>query len=58
MKRRTEGETKAYVEGYNACYDQFCKYLQCRKSVAEAVSKMAILVTAVNAVAEKEGDAE
>ena len=56
MRQRTEGEIKAYVDGYCACYKQFCEYLRNRKSVREAVEKMELLVTAVTNVAESEVD--
>lgn len=52
MKRRTEGEIKAYVDGYNACYNQFCECLKGRKSVWQAVKKMELFVTAVNSTVE------
>lgn len=55
MNRRTEGEIKAYVEGYTKCYDDFTKFMKGSKSVVDAVRKMNILLTAVKAVVEKGG---
>ena len=56
MNRRTEGEIKAYVEGYTKCYNDFTEYLKGRKSVADVVRKMNVLLTAVKAVVEQEAD--
>lgn len=56
MNRRTEGEIKAYVDGYTKCYNDFTEYLKGRKSVADAVRKMNILLTAVKAVIEQEAE--
>lgn len=55
MGKRTEEEIKAYVEGYNACFEQFCKVLpHCSKYIVEAIDKMKLYVNAVNSVIEKE----
>ena len=56
MNRRTEGEIKAYVDGYTKCYNDFTEYLKGRRSVADAVRKMDILLTAVKAVVEQEAE--
>lgn len=53
MRVRTESEIKAYVEGWNACHKLFCKCLQGRKSVIDAVRKMEIYKAAVNGVIER-----
>lgn len=53
MVQRTESEIKAYRDGFDACFGQFCHYLR-KFSVLEAVEKMELLKTAVNAVAERE----
>ena len=58
MNRRTEGEIKAYAEGYTKCYNDFTEYLKGRKSVADAVRKMDVLLTAVKAVVEQEAENE
>jgi hypothetical protein len=58
MNRRTEGEIKAYVDGYTKCYNDFTEYLKGRKSVADAVRKMDMLLTAVKAVLEQETENE
>ena len=52
MRMRTEAEIKAYVDGYNACFNAFCEYLKGRKSVIDAVRKMHMLKSAVNACIE------
>lgn len=54
--RRTEGEIKAYVEGYTKCYNDFTECLKGRKSFVDAVRKMNILLTAVKAVLEQEDE--
>lgn len=54
MNRRTEGEIKAYVEGYINCYNDFTEYLKGRKGVEYAIRKMNMLLTAVKAVLEQE----
>ena len=53
MKARTEAEIKAYVDGYNACYKQFCECLKVRP-LWKAVEKMGLFVTAVNGCVEHE----
>ena len=58
MVQRTESEIKAYVDGYNACYKDFTECLKNRKSLVDAVRKMNVFLSAVNAVVEKEGDAD
>lgn len=58
MKKRTNEEIKAYVDGYNDCFEQFSECLKGRKSVVDAVRKMRLYREAVNNVvntAEKEG---
>lgn len=46
--KRTADEISAYVDGYNACYKQFCECLRGRKSVMDAVRKMGTYVDFVN----------
>ena len=58
MVQRTESEIKAYVDGYNACSKYFTECLKNRKSLVDAVRKMNVFLSAVNAVVEKEGDAD
>ena len=48
MIKRTDGEVKAYVDGYNACYDKFVEILLGRNGVNTAIRKMEMLKTAVN----------
>ena len=50
MIKRTEGEVKAYVDGYNACYDKFVEILLGRNGVNTAIRKMEMLKEAVNSV--------
>ena len=55
MTKRTDEEIKAYVEGYNACFKQFCEILpHTRKYIGESIEKMRQYVVAVNSVIEKE----
>lgn len=55
MTKRTDEEIKAYVEGYNACFKQFCEILpHTRKYIGESIEKMRHYVVAVNSVIEKE----
>lgn len=59
MVQRTESEIKAYVDGYKACYKNFCECLKGRKSVTDAVRKMEIYLAAViGVVEERREDAE
>ena len=53
MRARTESEIKAYVDGYNACYKQFCECLKIRP-LWKAVKKMDLFVTAVRNCIEDE----
>lgn len=55
MNRRTEEQIRAYVDGYNDCFNQFCDYLKGRKSVIDAIRKMRACKEAVNNVVEKKG---
>lgn len=57
MTMRTDEEIKAYIEGYNACFKQFCEVLpQTRKYIGESIEKMRIYVVAVNSVINKENE--
>lgn len=56
MNRRTEGEIKAYVDGYTKCYNDFTEYLKGRKGVEYAVRKMDVLLTAVKSVVGQEAE--
>lgn len=53
MKRRTEEQIRAYVDGYNDCFQQFYDCLKGRKSVMDAVKKMRVYKDAVNNVVEE-----
>lgn len=48
MIRRTESECKAYIDGYNACFDAFMGMLESKKNKDEIIEKMELLKTAVN----------
>ena len=56
MNIRTEGEIKAYVEGYTKCYNDFTEYLKGRKDIEYAIRKMNVLLAAVKAVLEQGAD--
>lgn len=57
MNRRTDEEIKAYVEGYNACFERFCEVLpHSRKYIGESIEKMRHYVVAVNSVINKENE--
>ena len=47
MRVRTEAEIKAYVDGYNACYKQFCECLK-NHTAEQAIKKMGVFVVVVN----------
>ena len=55
MNMRTEEQIRAYIDGYNDCFEQFCNCLkgECltgRKSVMDAIRKMRMYKDAVNNV--------
>lgn len=50
MTRRTEEQIRAYIDGYNDCFQQFCECLRNRKSVPDSIRKMRLFVDAVNKV--------
>lgn len=50
MNARNESEVKAYVEGYNACYEHFVKALMQRGNANKAIEKMDMMKEAVNSV--------
>lgn len=50
MNRRTEEEIRAYVDGYNACYQQFYDCLTRRERTENIVKKMSVCRDAVNNV--------
>lgn len=51
MRKRTENEVYAYVEGYTNCYKMFIEYLDMSKSCnKEAAEKMRLMVVATQAV--------
>ena len=52
MRARTEAEIKAYADGYNACYKQFCECLKENIPKWKAVKKMELFVTAVTSCVE------
>lgn len=60
MNRRTEEQIKAYVDGYNDCFERFLECLKGRKSVMDTVRKMRMYREAVNNVlnTKEEGEAD
>ena len=52
MRMRTDVEIRAYVDGYNACFNQYSECLKNRKSVLDAKEKMKLYLAAVNGVLE------
>lgn len=58
MNMRTESEIRAYIDGYNDCFNHFCESLKGRKSVVDAIRKMKLYQAAVNGVIEKEKNHE
>lgn len=57
ITRRTQEETEAYVEGYNACFDRFCVLLQGDQMEPEAaIRQMKIYLLGVNRSMQKEGE--
>ena len=50
LKIRNPEEIRAYVDGYNAAFNQFKECLKGRKNVLEAIHKMEVFVAAVNGV--------
>ena len=48
MRARTEAEIRAYVDGYNACYKQFCEELSIHRPLAESIEKMKMFWVVVN----------
>lgn len=53
MKRRTDEQIRAYVDGYNDCFQQFCDCLKNRKNVMDSIKKMRVFKDAVNNVVEE-----
>ena len=54
MKKRTEEEIEAYIDGYNACYNSFVsgisKYKSGKICLDEALSRVSLMKLAVNSV--------
>ena len=49
IKKRTENEMKAYIDGYNACFEQFKKCLDMSLiKNRKATDKMELFVKTVN----------
>lgn len=48
MLIRTESECKAYIDGYNACFDAFMGMLESKKNKDKIIERMKLLKTAVN----------
>lgn len=57
LRRRTENEVRAYVDGYNACFKQFTECLK-KQSREVAVKQMEIFVKAVTSINYKYEDEE
>ena len=50
---------KAYVEGCNAAFKQFCEYLKGKYTIRGAIEMMQIIIAAVNGTVEtSEGSCE
>lgn len=45
---------EAYIDGYNACFEQFMECLRGRKNLMDALAKMRRFKEAVNAVVQEE----
>lgn len=58
MTRRTPEEIRAYVDGYNDCFNQFRECLNGRKSVMDSVRKMQVCKDLVNRVVEAREESE
>lgn len=58
MTRRTPEEIRAYVDGYNDCFNQFRECLKGRKSVMDSVRKMQVCKDLVNRVVEAREESE
>lgn len=62
MIMRTESENKAYIDGYNHCFDSFVEMLKSKKDIDKAIKKMELLKVAVNNAAifygQRKGDDE
>ena len=54
MRARTVDEMLAYLDGFNACFDWFEKYLSEEETIEDALKKMEKLKQAVNSVVRKE----
>lgn len=48
LVRRTESECKAYIDGYNACFDAFVEMLESKQDKDKVIERMKLLKTAVN----------
>ncbi len=55
MKARTPEEKKAYVDGFNVCFEMFVAQLK-HKKVSNAIKSMEIIRHGVNSVVEREED--
>ena len=53
-KKRTADEIIAYLDGYNACYKQFCECIKSERSRMDAIKKMRTLVNLVNDIGGRE----
>ena len=53
MRKRTEEEIRAYVDGYNDCFEQFLECLKSRKSVMDSIRKMTVCKELVTRVVEE-----
>lgn len=52
--KRTDDEIRAYVDGYNAAFNQYNECLKGRKSLMDAKHKMQLFVDTVNNLINKE----
>lgn len=53
MRVRTPDEIKAYADGYNSCYEDFCRELK-NKTLSEALREIEVIKSVVDGVAQRE----
>lgn len=58
MSERNEEQIRAYIDGYNDCFDQFSHCLKRRKSLMDAIRKMQTYKDAVNGVLKRKREGE
>ena len=58
MNERNEEQIRAYIDGYNDCFDQFSRCLKNRKSLMDAVKRMKTYRETVNGVITRKREEE